>query len=382
MGAVVWLGADTLSWPHGGGFIWPYLNWALGLRALGCRVVWFEVPEPAVSAAELRALLPVLEAKLGRYGLGDSIAIHYRNGDPAPDDLLDRSIPIEAARDADLLLNMSYEMPAEVLSLFRRTAVLDIDPGLTQVWVSEGVQSLPRHDAYFTIGEGVNGRFGTSELTWSHAPPCVALELWPAAPPSEDSPFTTVSNWENSEWAAYSGHSYNNNKRAGFEPFLDLPQLTEQSLELALCLEADEQLRLPDYEQAERDSLQARGWRVVHSYEVASTPWDYQAYIQRSKGEFSAAKPSCLRLACGWVSDRTVCYLASGRPAVIQDSGPSRLLPHGEGVFRFRTVEEAARCLETVAADYPRQCRLARQLAEESFAPGETCGPLLERALV
>ena len=66
---------------------------------------------------------------------------------------------------------------------------------------------------------------------------------------------------------------------------------------------------------------------------------------------------------------------------MIQDSGPTRVLPHGEGVFRFSTVEEAARCLEEVATDYPRQCALARRLAEEHFAPDKTCEVLLERAL-
>jgi hypothetical protein len=381
MSLVVWLGANTLAWPEGSGIIWAYLNWALGFRSLGCRVVWLEGLDPTVSAAELRAHMPALKARLDPYGLGDSIAVYYRTEDPSQGDVPASSIAIEEAEEADLLLNMSYDLPSELAPLFRCTALLDIDPGLTQLWMSQGVGPLPRHDLYFTIGEGVNGRFGASGPTWLHTPPCVALDWWSTAPASGDASFTTVSNWNYSDWVTYLDQSFENTKRAGFLPFLDLPQRTNETLELALCLEADEELRLPEYSQAERASLRARGWRVVHSYEVASTPWDYQSYIQRSKGEFSAAKPSFVKLQSGWVSDRTICYLASGKPAVIQDTGPSRLLPHGQGVFRFRSVDEAAACLEAVAADYPRQCALARQLAEEHFSPRKTCALLLERAL-
>ncbi|MEK6252247.1 MAG: hypothetical protein AABM43_09945 [Actinomycetota bacterium] len=381
MSLVVWLGANTIAWPQGGGNIWAYLNWALGFRSLGCEVVWLEGLDSTTSASELRTLAPMLKAKLERYGLGDSIALYNGTGDPSPGDFLAGFKTIEEAEDADLLVNMSYVLPNELRPLFRRTALLDIDPGLTQIWMSEDAMSVPCHHLYFTIGEGVNRRFGTNGLTWLYTPPCVALDWWSAAPVNGDASFTTVSNWQNSDWVTYLDQSYRNTKRAGFLPFLDLPQQTSESLELALCLEADEGLRLPKYDQAERASLRARGWGVVHSYEVASTPWDYQSYIQRSKGEFSAAKPSCAKLQTGWVSDRTICYLASGKPAVIQDSGPTRVLPHGQGVFRFRTLEEAADCLDAVVADYPRQCALARQVAEEHFAPKKTCKLLLERAL-
>ena len=114
---------------------------------------------------------------------------------------------------------------------------------------------------------------------------------------------------------------------------------------------------------------------------VAFTPWDYQRYIQESRGEFSCAKPSCVRLQNAWVSDRTLCYLASGKPAVVQHTGPSRFLPDAAGLCRFRTLEEAVHCLETVAADYERHCRLARALAEELFDARKVVARVLERAL-
>ena len=140
------------------------------------------------------------------------------------------------------------------------------------------------------------------------------------------------------QWVEDAGGYYRNDKRSGFEPFLDLPRHTAQPLELALCLADDEG--------DDRRVLQERGWRVRHAYSVTSTPWDYQGYIQASQGEFSCVKPSCVRLANAWVSDRTLCYLASGKPAVVQHTGPSRFLPDAEGLFRFRDVGEAARCLE------------------------------------
>ncbi|MBI3934183.1 MAG: hypothetical protein HY316_05795, partial [Acidobacteria bacterium] len=165
-----------------------------------------------------------------------------------------------------------------------------------------------------------------------------------------------------------------NDKRSGFLPFLDVPQRTTQLLELALCLGADEK--------GEQAELLRRGWRLREPATVASTPWDYQRYIQASRGEFSCVKPSCIRLQNAWIGDRTPCYLASGKPAVVQHTGPSRFLPDAAGLFRFHDVEEAVRCLKTAAADYERQCRLARALAEEYFDARKVVGRVLERSLV
>src|SRR2546422_7824745 len=113
--------------------------------------------------------------------------------------------------------------------------------------------------------------------------------------------------------------------------------------------------------------LEARGWRIRHSGEVASSPELYQAHIQHSRGEFSCAKPSCMKFQNAWVSDRTVCYLASGKPVVVQDTGPSSFLPNGEGMFRFSSVDEAAAALDAINSDYGRHCRAARDLAETQF---------------
>ena len=157
------------------------------------------------------------------------------------------------------------------------------------------------------------------------------------------------------------------------EDIVDLDGELITSLELALCITEDDE--------EDRSRLQERGWRLCDPYVTASTPWDYQRYVQASLGEWSAVKPSCVRQQNGWISDRTLCYLASGKPAVVEDTGPSSLLPHGEGIWRFRTTDEAAACLRRVASDNERQCALSRSLAEEQFDARAVATRLLERAL-
>jgi hypothetical protein len=107
----------------------------------------------------------------------------------------------------------------------------------------------------------------------------------------------------------------------------------------------------------------------------------YRAYIQRSKGEFSCVKPYCPQFVNSWISNRTVSYLASGKPVVVQHTGPSRFLPAAEGIFRFRCMDEAVRALNAVEADYERHCRSARALAEEYFDGCRVVRSVLDRAL-
>ncbi len=366
--------ANALKYPEGGGHLWEYLNWALGLRALGCEVIWLEVA-PTTPAHQVQGKVAALKSRLQRYGLAERVALCSYDGEPLPQDAAEGCLDLEAAADADLLLNLRYGIRSEVVGRFRRSALVDIDPGLLQVWMSKGLISLAQYDLYFTTGETV-GQPGTRipdvGLKWQYASPCVALEWWPRQA-AVDGPFTTVTHWHMDEWEEDADGLYSNDKRTGFLPFLDLPRSTAQPLELAILLGM--------YDQDERVMLQERGWRVRDPREVASTPEDYQRYIQASRGEFSCVKPSCIRLQNAWISNRTVCYLASGRPALVQHTGPSRFLPDSAGLFRFRDVEEAARFLETVAGDYDRQCDVARALAEEYLDARKVLGSVLERAL-
>src|SRR5207248_1201176 len=264
---------------------------------------------------------------------------------------------------ADLLLNFHYAISPGLLARFRRSALIDIDPGLLQFWISRRQLSVPRHDFYFTIGEMVGRReaqLPDCGLPWIHFRPPVCLQRWPLVFDSNSDAFTTISNWDSSDWVVDAHLAYDNSKRISFLECADLPRLTRQPLELALFMRSERDV-------AEWKDLERRGWRVRHSREVAATPEAYQAYIRGSRGEFSCAKRSYVEFQNAWISDRTLCYLASGKPVVVQNTGPSSFLPDGEGMFRFSTAAEAADALAAINANYERHCRAAREIAEAHF---------------
>jgi hypothetical protein len=272
-----------------------------------------------------------------------------------------------------LLLNFHYAINSELLVRFRRTALIDIDPGLLQFWISRRQLTVPRHDLYFTISENVGkpgGKIPDCGLNWIPIRPAVCLEQWPYVFDPRSEALTTISIWDSDDWVVDRDETYENTKRVAFLEFAELPGLTRQPLELALFLRTERDM-------AEWRELERRGWRIRQSSEVAATPEKYQAYIQRSRGEFSCAKPSCVKLQTAWISDRTVCYLANGKPVVVQDTGPSSYLPIAEGMFRFATVQQAARAFETINADYEHHCRAARMVAEAHFGARQVAGRIL-----
>jgi hypothetical protein len=373
----VCLCANTLYYPEGGGHLWVYLNWALGLKALGCRVVWMELVASQTPPHEVQRQVARLTSRLSRCGLPERIALSSWTAEPLLPEATVGCLELEDAVEADLLLNVQYDLRHEQVKRFRRSAFLDIDPGLLQIWASSGRVVLAPHDVYFTIGETVgrpDARFPDLGLDWHHVPPAVALDWWPVRPTPAGAPFTTVVHWFAGA-CAEDGQA--EDKRSGFLPYLDLPRLTAEPLELAIALGADDEAEVI----AERAMLSNRGWRLRDPHAVASTPWGYQEYLQGSRGEFSCAKPSCLRLENAWISDRTVCYLASGKPAVVEHTGRSRFLPDAAGLFRFRNLAEAVRSLAAAASDYERHCRLARALAEEHFDARKIASRVLECAL-
>jgi len=372
----VCLSAKTLHYPEGGGHLWVYLNWALGLRANGCEVIWLEaLPQPR-SVDKQRATVESLKRKLAPFGLADSVALCSWNGDPLPAELSRGCVDLSEIPEADLLLNVAYGIPAEIVAGARRAALLDIDPGLLQLWLSRGQVRIAPHDVYFSIGETVgraDASFPDCGLAWNYTPPCVALDEWRVTPVVPGAPFTTVTHWQAGEWMEENGEVYDNDKKAGFLPFLDLPRRTDHPLEIALCHDPEER--------SEWELLQRHGWRTRHAWEVSSTPQEYRSYLQQSLAEFSCVKPSCVKLNNAWISDRTICYLASGRPAVVQHTGASRFLPDREGLLRFHDIAEAIECLDRVAADYEAQSLAARDLAERYFDARVVVRRLLERAL-
>lgn len=341
---------------------------------MGFRVVWLEPVLPDSPPDELAAQVLDLRRVLTSFGLEDALALCAWKSDLSLPEL-PTTVDLEERGQADLLLNLAYDLPSQVVRGFCKSAFVDIDPGLTQIWLATGALKVPRHDLYFTIGETV-GRpdSGTPacDVRWIYTPPLVYLGQWPVIKEHTKAPFSTVSRWSNREFVEGHDGLYQNDKRSGFLPFLQLPKLTDQAIELALPL---------DDSDPEVTRLRDHRWLVRDARVVAGTPDAYRNYIHSSAGEFSCAKPSCVRLQNSWISDRTLCYLASGKPAVVQHTGVSSFLPETQGLFRFHNLEEARRYLECVAADYALHSSLARSLVEEHFDAVKNLGRILEHAL-
>jgi glycosyltransferase involved in cell wall biosynthesis len=122
----------------------------------------------------------------------------------------------------------------------------------------------------------------------------------------------------------------------------------------------------PD-ERDDLDALFTHGWRLIDPLAVARDPVSYRNFVQGSAVELGVAKSGYVASSCGWFSDRSACYLASGRPVVAQDTGWTDHLPSGEGLLAFTDVEEAARAIDEVLNDYERHSRAARVLAGDLF---------------
>ena len=222
MGPTVCILANTVGYPEGGGHACAYLNWALGLREAGCQVLWLESVKPETPPELAQANAAALKSRLAHYGLDRSLVL-WSGDDTGEQPVVgypgvDGYPGLEVAEGADLFLNFRYALHDSMLRRFRRTALVDIDPGLLQVWVSRGELRVQHHDVHLTIGETV-GQPGSLipdvGLTWHHTPPPVSLAAWPVAPSSSDAPFNTVSHWYAREWMmGADGAWYSNDKRS------------------------------------------------------------------------------------------------------------------------------------------------------------------------
>ena len=374
------------NFPDGGGHFWVYMQYAQGLRRLGCDVYWLEQFRPPADATQEPQLLAPFFERMKRFGLEGRALLYSAPRGSAEGPASFRFVGCEwpeverVLKRADLLLNFHYAIDPRLLACARRTALVDIDPGLLQFWMSTGQLHVPVHDCYLTTGETVgtpSARFADCGLQWHRIRPPVCLDLWPFTYDPRAAAFTTVSSWSTTDWLKLKENGKTvlreNTKRVAFLEFAELPQRTRQPLELALYTD--------ERDVADLARLEQNGWRVRHSTDVAGSPDAYRSYIQRSRGELSCAKPSCMAFQNAWVSDRTLCYLASGKPAVVQHTGSSRYLPDAEGLFRFHTIEEAAEALAAMNADYEHHCRAARALAEEHFDARKVTARILEVTL-
>jgi hypothetical protein len=371
---------NVASFPEGGGHFWVYLQYAHGLKRLGCDVYWLEELRVKGPEQKVADALQRFGARMEQHGFGGRWILYRMpgasSGHDRPDYVnRDRAEAEAIFASADLLLNFHYAICEDMLARFRSTALVDIDPGLLQFWIARGQIRVLRHDLYLTIGEHVGDATASdgTGMTWHHIRPPICLEHWPYTFDADTEAFTTVSNWDSSDWVVGDTGAYENTKRVAFLEFADLPRLTAQPLELALFLRHQRDL-------AEQTDLERRGWRIRQSGAVAGTPEAYRRYIQTSRGEFSCAKRSYREFRNAWVSDRTLCYLASGKPVVVQHTGPSAFLPDADGMFRFSTMKEAADAFVTINADYEGQCQAARAIAETHFNATRTLAEVLTLA--
>lgn len=365
--------------PGVGGHTWVLLQYALGFRRLGWDVLLVdeladEVCRDATGcacAAEDSMNLAYMRDVAARFDLVDEIAI-------LTDDAVigrSRADVLEHLRTAAFLLNvMGFLRDQEILATARRRVFLDIDPGYPQMWAALGLHdAFTGHDDFATIGERI-GQPGCTVPAcgrqWITTPQPVVLDQWPVAT-ANGGVFTSVGSWRGVYGTIeYEGRTYGQRVHE-FRRFMELPRRTGQRFELALTID--------DAERPDLDRLAAGGWGLVDPRLVAADPHAYRAYIQQSTAEFMVAKNMYVQTQSGWFSDRSICYLASGKPVVAQDTGLSTLYETGEGLLTFADLDEACSAVKEVCSDYRRHCLAARALAEERFDSDRVLGAFLAR---
>ncbi len=354
-----------------GGEAWVRLSWVLGLRRLGLDVWFVEQIDAAtcVGADGEQASFETCENRryfedvMSRFGLEERSSLLYEGGREST------GVPLEdlqnVAADADLLVNISGHLDLEpLMRRVRRKAYVDLDPGFTQFWHADGTAGarLDGHDSYFTVGENIGTTacdIPTGGLQWLPVPPPVVLEEWPFAEGGDGNRFTTIGAWRGSFGVVErEGRTYGL-KVHEFRKMIELPKRAPLDFEIALDIHPGDD--------RDREALESNGWRLVDPRVTVPGPIEFRDYVRGSGGEFSVAQGIYVDTGSGWFSDRTVRYLAAGRPALIQDTGFSRNYPVGEGLVPFSTLDDAVAGAQRIAADYEAHRAAARGLAEQRF---------------
>ena len=358
-----------------GGVTWCSLMYLLGLRALGHEVLYIEDTGECVYDADLDAITTdpsygtrYIHAALDPFDLGDRWS--FVNYDGVHHGLSHDTVRRYCA-DADLLVNLSggsWFWRDEYARIPRRVFI-DSDPVFTQLAIAKGegwyVEFFRGFDHLFTFGANIGtpaSDVPTSGFTWQKTVQPVVLDLWQTRVPPVDDRVTTVMTWKTESFADVDG-----NKDREFMRFIELPSRTATRFELAV--------------NGPTELLRAHGWAPIDAMSVSRSLWDYRGFLQGSRAEFAVAKHAYVARRSGWFSDRTECYLAAGRPAVVQDTGWSAHLPSGHGLLGFSTIDEAAAALERLERSYPEHAQSAIEIAREYFDARQVLPPFLERAL-
>lgn len=372
--------AGTIGRSGLGGQAWAVLQYLLGFRALGHEVFYLEDCgdcsyvydwEKQEWTYALDYPAAYVHASLAPLGLGDRWI--YRT------DKESLGIPLnrfqEICRSADLLI-----MRAVPLWVWRdeydrpqRRAFIDVDPGFTQISIANGdkgiAEGVARADKRFTVGQHIGDAgcpIPTAGGPWLKTVPPVALEQWPVAP-GDGAAFTSVVRWQGFREANYQGTKLGQRDQE-FPKYLELPKRTGQRFCLALM-------------GTKPETLTAHGWETAPGEIISRTVDSYREFIQQSRGEFSVPKHGYVESRGGWFSDRSVCYLSSGRPVLIADTGLADWLPVGQGLVTFTDPESALAGVELINRNYAAHRRAARVIAEEHFSAQRVLPGFLEAAM-
>jgi len=367
--------------PRQGGHTWQFLNYLLGFKQLGWDVLFVDRIEPemctdaAGSAAKfedsvnLEYFLHIMRV----FGLEDQFSLIHNKGEQVIG--VPRSEVIDFTRTAAALINvMGFLHDAEILGAAQRRVFLDTDPGFGQMWCDLGLANLfTGHDNHVTIAENIGKpecaipTCGLQWITWRQP---IVLSEWPAQSGGGGA-FTSIGSWRG-PYAPVEHRGTTYGLRAHeFRKFAALPKLTQGNFEIALDIAS--------VETRDIQLLKSNGWALAEPAVIAANPWAYRDYIRRSAAEFMATKGMYVHTRSGWFSERSICYLASGRPVLAQDTGLAKLLPHGEGLLLFSTIGEASDGLAQILGNHAAHSRAARAIAEECFRSDKVLRDLLRK---
>ncbi len=364
------LGNGSLaSYPPGGGHWSWFLQYPLGLRALGHQVFWIELLKSSGDRTRDLALIRDFFARIRAYDLEDCCALLLLEN-PDIQDLggaeafgMTRAEIARRIADADLLWSLSCAIREPLLSRFRRRVLIDTDPGHLQVSALSWDLGINRHDAFLTVGAKIHDpdcEIPTLGVQWRPVLPFVCLPLWErtAAPPAS-APITSITQWT-WEQLPYAGRILSASKRAAYLRYAELPRRCGRAFELAA--------NIGDNDPAgDRATLTSGEWTIADPHVVASTPENYRDYIRRSRAEILCPKPIYRELRTGWFSDQSACYLASGRPVIAEETGFSERVAPGRGLVSFTDMAGAIEAVREIDADYAAHSDVARSLACEFF---------------
>ena len=370
-----------------GGVAWDYLQYPIGLARLGHDVVYHEDtwtwpydPVKATAVDTASYSVDFLTKFFDTYAPELSGCWHYRHLNTESFGMSEIAFQ-EFARSADLCLNVSAANPLPpALNPRCVKALLDTDPGYNQVVLSERpewsqnierwIADFVRYDRYLTYAENIGQPdclVPTLGVDWIPTRMPIVTGVWSDLPPARrGAPWTTVMTWGDFRGPlVYAGREYGS-KGVEFTKFASLPRMNSRPFKIAIGGKAP------------RESVAKEGWTIVDAPAVTLTPASYQGFITESRGEFSTAKNVYVAMRTGWFSCRTACYLAAGRPAVVQDTGFSKTVPAGKGLLAFDTLEQASAAIESIERDYRSHAEAAREIAADQFGSDKVLTRLLD----